>query len=127
MALREVRARREDEQEQDRRDTERDEREAGATPARHFFFRPANARIPRYSAVSPSSSSIRRSWLYFATRSLRASAPVLIWPQLVATARSAMVVSSVSPLRCDITAVYACRAPSATVSSVSVRDRKSVV
>ena len=40
--------------------------------------------------------------MYFATRSLRAGAPVLICPQLVATARSAIVVSSVSPLRCDI-------------------------
>ena len=48
---------------------------------------------------------MRSSWLYLATRSLRAGAPVLIWPQLVATARSAMVVSSVSPERCDITAV----------------------
>ena len=34
---------------------------------------------------------MRSSWLYLATRSLRAGAPVLIWPQLVATARSAMV------------------------------------
>ena len=40
---------------------------------------------------------MRSSWLYLATRSLRAGAPVLIWPQLVATARSAMVASSVSP------------------------------
>ena len=38
-------------------------------------------------------------------RSLRAGAPALICPQLVATARSAIVVSSVSPERCDITAV----------------------
>ena len=50
---------------------------------------------------------MRSSWLYFATRSLRAGAPVLICPQLVATARSAIVTSSVSPLRCDITDVYA--------------------
>ena len=34
-----------------------------------------------------------------ATRSERAGAPVLIWPQLVATARSAIVTSSVSPER----------------------------
>ena len=47
---------------------------------------------------------MRMSWLYFATRSDRASEPVLICPQLVATARSAMVASSVSPERCDITA-----------------------
>ena len=38
-------------------------------------------------------------------RSERASEPVLICPQLVATARSAMVASSVSPERCDMTAV----------------------
>ena len=48
---------------------------------------------------------MRSSWLYLATRSLRAGAPVLICPQLVATARSAMVASSVSPERCDMTAV----------------------
>ena len=28
---------------------------------------------------------MRSSWLYLATRSLRAGAPVLIWPQFVAT------------------------------------------
>ena len=49
---------------------------------------------------------MRSSWLYFATRSERAGAPVLICPQPVATARSAMVVSSVSPERCDITDAY---------------------
>ena len=42
---------------------------------------------------------MRSSWLYLATRSLRAGAPVLIWPLPTATARSAIVVSSVSPLR----------------------------
>jgi hypothetical protein len=45
------------------------------------------------------------SWLYLAVRSERDSEPVLIWPQPVATARSAMVVSSVSPERCDMTTV----------------------
>jgi len=34
---------------------------------------------------------MRSNWLYFAVRSLRLSEPVLIWPQFVATARSAMV------------------------------------
>uniref|UniRef100_H3G5Q2 Uncharacterized protein n=1 Tax=Phytophthora ramorum TaxID=164328 RepID=H3G5Q2_PHYRM len=43
--------------------------------------------------------SIRRSWLYLARRSERHGAPVLIWPALRPTARSAMNVSSVSPLR----------------------------
>src|SRR5690606_39205841 len=59
---------------------------------------------PAYTAAASSSSSMRSSWLYLATRSERAGAPVLIWPQSVATARSAMVVSSVSPERCDMTA-----------------------
>ena len=60
---------------------------------------------PCRCSCSSRSSSMRSSWLYLATRSLRAGAPVLICPQLVATARSAMVASSVSPERCDITAV----------------------
>ena len=55
--------------------------------------------LPGYSASVPSASSMRRSWLYLATRSDREGAPVLIWPQPVATARSAIVVSSVSPER----------------------------
>mmetsp|Transcript_6279 Transcript_6279/g.10597 ORF Transcript_6279/g.10597 Transcript_6279/m.10597 type:complete len:220 (+) Transcript_6279:14-673(+) len=57
---------------------------------------------PVYTAVSPHSSSIRSSWLYFARRSERQGAPVLIWPVLRPTAKSAMKVSSVSPLRCDV-------------------------
>ena len=64
-----------------------------------------NTDRPGYSASAPSASSIRSSWLYLATRSERDGAPVLICPQPVATARSAIVVSSVSPERCDITAV----------------------
>src|SRR5687767_15667043 len=83
-----------------------------------YFFQ----NFPPYCACSPSSSSMRNSWLYLATRSLRAGAPVLIWPQLVATARSAIVVSSVSPERCDITDVYADRVARSTVSRVSVSD-----
>jgi hypothetical protein len=39
-------------------------------------------------------------------RSVRDSEPVLIWPALVATAMSAMVVSSVSPERWLMTEVY---------------------
>jgi len=34
--------------------------------------------LPAYLAPAPSSSSIRKSWLYFASRSLRHGAPVLI-------------------------------------------------
>src|SRR5258708_6963521 len=63
-----------------------------------------SAALPAYFAWPPSCCSIRNNWLYLAVRSERASEPVLIWPQLVATARSAMVESSVSPERCDITA-----------------------
>src|SRR3954465_12397110 len=61
--------------------------------------------VPPYVARSPSCSSMRMSWLYLATRSLRAGAPVLICPQLVATAMSAIVLSSVSPLRWERTAL----------------------
>ena len=54
---------------------------------------------PRYTAALPSSSAMRNKRLYFATRSLRLALPVLIWPAAVPTAKSAMVVSSVSPER----------------------------
>jgi hypothetical protein len=60
---------------------------------------------PAFSRGLPSSSSMRMSWLYLASRSERDSEPVLICPQLVATARSAMVESSVSPERWLMTAV----------------------
>src|SRR5205823_2807824 len=53
---------------------------------------------PAKFAVGPSSSSTRRSWLYFASRSPRATEPILICPAAQATARSPMVLSSVSPL-----------------------------
>ena len=56
-------------------------------------------RLPGYFARLPSSSSMRRRRLYLATRSLRLGAPLLICPAFRATARSAMVVSSVSPER----------------------------
>ena len=52
-----------------------------------------------FFGTSSSSSSMRSSWLYLATRSVRLGAPVLIWPALTATAMSAMVASSVSPER----------------------------
>ena len=57
------------------------------------------AAMPGYTALPPSCSSMRSSWLYLATRSVRLGAPVLIWQVFKATARSAMVVSSVSPER----------------------------
>ena len=63
----------------------------------------ANTARPGHTAAGPSSSSMRRSWLYFAVRSPRASEPVLIWPAFTPTARSAMKVSSVSPERWEMT------------------------
>ena len=60
---------------------------------------PENRPPVRGQTISSSMASMRRRRLYLAVRSLRQGAPVLIWPQAVATARSAMVVSSVSPLR----------------------------
>ena len=62
----------------------------------------AMALRPAYLPALPSASSMRSSWLYFATRSVRLAEPVLICPALVATARSAMVASSVSPERCEM-------------------------
>src|SRR5918996_4008301 len=75
---------------------------------------------PAYRAISPSSCSIRRSRLYLAVRSPRDGAPALICPAPVATARSAMVVSSVSPDRCEITRPKPASAARVTTSRVSV-------
>lgn len=58
-----------------------------------------NASCPAKRARAPSESSMRNSWLYFASRSPRAGAPALICPVPRATARSAMNESSVSPER----------------------------
>src|SRR3954463_2130560 len=63
---------------------------------------------------------MRMSWLYLASRSERASEPVLICPQVVATARSAIVASSVSPERWLITAVYPALWAISTAASVSL-------
>mmetsp|Transcript_39509 Transcript_39509/g.86294 ORF Transcript_39509/g.86294 Transcript_39509/m.86294 type:complete len:279 (-) Transcript_39509:3657-4493(-) len=52
---------------------------------------------PAYVHFEPSSSSMRKSWLYLARRSDLHGAPVLICPARRPTARSAMNVSSVSP------------------------------
>ena len=52
---------------------------------------------------------MRNSWLYFAVRSLRLKEPVLICPAFVPTAMSAMVLSSVSPLRRLMTLVQPAR------------------
>ena len=62
------------------------------------------ARFPGYLATPlPRSAAIAMSRLYLAIRSLRQREPVLIWPAPVATARSLIVVSSVSPERCEMT------------------------
>src|SRR5208283_3818097 len=58
-----------------------------------------NAPTPGKMAFLPSSSSILSSRLYLAVRSERQGAPVLIKPVPSAAERSAIVVSSVSPLR----------------------------
>ena len=62
---------------------------------------------------------MRRSSLYFAFRSDRHGAPVLIWPAPVATARSARKSSSVSPDRCEMTARYPALCAISTASSAS--------
>ncbi len=58
-----------------------------------------------YTASSPRASSILRSWLYLHILSVLLLDPVLIWPELTATAKSAIVESSVSPERCEMTVV----------------------
>ena len=75
-----------------------------------------------YMALFPSSSSMRSSWLYLAMRSERLKEPVLICPLLVATAMSAMVESSVSPERCEVTVVYPWRCAISMAFRVSVRE-----
>src|SRR6185437_3740453 len=64
------------------------------------------AERPAYLAAAPSSSSMRSSWLYLHTRSVRLAEPVLICPAAVPTARSAMVESSVSPERWEMIVPY---------------------
>ena len=75
-------------------------RKAAVLSAALRWFSPHFIQIP-YFAPTPSAFSMRRRRLYLATRSLRHGAPVLIYGALVPTARSAMVVSSVSPDRWD--------------------------
>src|SRR5581483_8673556 len=78
-------------------------------------LRPANL------SSLPSRSSMRSNWLYLAIRSVRLAEPVLIWPAPVATARSAINGSSVSPERCETIEVYPAPAAIAIASRVSVR------
>ena len=58
--------------------------------------------------------------MYFAKRSVLEREPVLICPVFKATAKSAIVTSSVSPDLCDITDLYLFLLPKLTASIVSV-------
>src|SRR5690242_3470919 len=87
----------ENHQHRDRRTPRRTDHRA--LPAR------GNACAPDHEARAPSSCAMRNRRLYLAVRSPRLIEPVLICPLPVATARSAMVVSSVSPERCETTQV----------------------
>src|SRR4029079_19214579 len=76
-----------------------DQRAQDAGQDLHVIRNWPNAPRPGYDTASPRSSSMRRILLYFAMRSERDSDPVLICSAFVPTARSAIVVSSVSPER----------------------------
>ena len=58
--------------------------------------------------------------MYLAIRSDRHNEPVLIWVAAVQTLRSAIVVSSVSPERCDTTLAKPAFSAIAMAASVSV-------
>ena len=62
----------------------------GSVDADILDFYPLMIDLPAYRPVRSSSSSMRNSWLYFASRSDRDNDPVLICPAFVATARSAI-------------------------------------
>ena len=67
-------------------------------------------------------SAILSNWLYLQVRSPRHSEPVFIWPASVATARSEMKASSVSPERWEITVLKLFALASLIVSKVSERE-----
>ena len=73
-------------------------------PKTIMALRPRTPPRPAYPASLPSSSSMRSSWLYFEIRSDRDNEPVLICVARVPTEISAIVLSEVSPDRCEITA-----------------------
>jgi len=64
---------------------------------------PEKAFRPAYLIFDPIISSILNNWLYFAVLSDLDIEPVLICIAFFATAISAIIVSSVSPERCEIT------------------------
>ena len=74
----------------------------------NIYFLANLKSLPGKRADGPRSSSMRINWLYLAILSDLDAEPVLICPVFSATARSAMVVSSVSPERCEITDVMEC-------------------
>src|SRR5260370_22868272 len=79
-----------------------------------------NAEAPGHDARAPNSSAMRSRRLYLAVRSPRLIEPVLICPAPVATARSAIVVSSVSPERWETTQVKPAACAISIVASVSL-------
>ena len=72
-------------------------------------FREAKESLPENFAFFPRFSSILRRRLYLPVLSARAGAPVLICPQPMATAMSAMHVSSLSPDRWETMTLYLLR------------------
>src|SRR6266481_637575 len=90
----------------------------GMNPPLHL--RQRSGALPLKRAAAPSSSSMRSNWLYLAMRSVREAEPVLICPAAVATARSAINVSSVSPERCEMIELYPAFRASSIASIVSV-------
>src|SRR5579859_1011781 len=90
----------------------------GMNPPLHL--RQRSGALPLKRAAEPNSSSMRSNWLYLAMRSVREAEPVLICPAPVATARSAMNVSSVSPERCEMIELYPALRASSIASIVSV-------
>lgn len=75
------------------------------TPWFHHLPQRLYTERPAYFALRPSSFSISSKRLYLAMRSPRQAEPVFNCPTPVATVKSAMVVSSVSPERCETTQV----------------------
>ena len=81
-----------------------------------------NTVKPKVLACKPNSSSISIKRLYLQILSLRDMLPVLICPAFKATARSAIVASSVSPERWDITLFHPAFLAIKIVSIVSDKE-----
>src|SRR4030095_3042446 len=94
----------------------------------HFYHQEAYCHpfinlllFPGNIPTLPRASSILNNWLYLAILSNREADPVLICPVFSATARSAIFVSSVSPLRWLIIVVNELFFASSTELMVSLR------